>query len=343
MIDPVAIGRASTDVTTRSTSIAPPCPPPMQIAAMPRRPPLRSSTFSTMQHDPRSRRADRMPERDRAAVDVERSARRSLPSAPGEPELVAAEIVALPRAQAGDHLRGERLVDLPGVDDRPARGRCASGAAWPRARDRAPSARDRAPPIAVSTMRPRGFSPCLRTALVGGEHDPRRAVGHLRAVARGDVAVLAVEERLQLREVLRRRILAHAVVGGIDASRRGRRARRSRRAKRPSRCAARTRWWLRAEYASISRARDAETPGEVFGSLAHQQADDRDRSGLSSARSPARGSAGGTARAAPRAGRAFSPRTSSKATRPSHPRTAAVRATAHRRRRRAPAPSARCA
>src|SRR4029453_7519785 len=31
----------------RSTSIAPPSPPPMQIAAMPRRPPILSSTFST--------------------------------------------------------------------------------------------------------------------------------------------------------------------------------------------------------------------------------------------------------------------------------------------------------
>ncbi len=34
-------------IMSRSISIAPPSPPPMQIAAMPRRPPVRSSTFST--------------------------------------------------------------------------------------------------------------------------------------------------------------------------------------------------------------------------------------------------------------------------------------------------------
>src|SRR4051794_30627722 len=46
----------------------------------------------------------------------------------------------------------------------------------------------------------------------GGEHEPRRAVGHLRAVAGGDIAVLAIEEGTQLGEIVRRRVLAHAVV-----------------------------------------------------------------------------------------------------------------------------------
>src|SRR6266705_3159721 len=51
---------------------------------------------------------------------------------------------------------------------------------------------------------------------LGGEHEPRRAVGHLRAVACRDVAVLAVEEGLELREVLDRRVLAHAVVVFVE-------------------------------------------------------------------------------------------------------------------------------
>src|SRR5690348_17665347 len=41
----------------------------------------------------------------------------------------------------------------------------------------------------------------------------RSPVGDLRAVPRGDVAVLAIEERPQLREIRGCRILAYAVVG----------------------------------------------------------------------------------------------------------------------------------
>ena len=53
-----------------SISSASPCPPPEQIAASPRPPPLRRRSCTSVADDPPARRADRMPERDRAAVDV---------------------------------------------------------------------------------------------------------------------------------------------------------------------------------------------------------------------------------------------------------------------------------
>src|SRR6185312_15226643 len=68
-----------------------------------------------VQHDPVSARADRMAEADRAAVHVERvaldAAGRAL-----EAERLAAELVVLPGREAGQHLRRERLVELPQPD-----------------------------------------------------------------------------------------------------------------------------------------------------------------------------------------------------------------------------------
>src|SRR6185437_3648744 len=65
--------------------------------------------------DPGARRADRVPERDRAAVDVELR-RIDRAERTGQAELVATECFILPRVKACEHLRGERLVDLPRVD-----------------------------------------------------------------------------------------------------------------------------------------------------------------------------------------------------------------------------------
>src|SRR5690606_20051844 len=68
-----------------------------------------------MQHDARTRGADRMAQRDGAAVDVElldiEFAQRAV-----ETEFVAAVRFVFPSFDATEHLRGESFVDLPGVD-----------------------------------------------------------------------------------------------------------------------------------------------------------------------------------------------------------------------------------
>ena len=71
------------------------------------------------------------------------------------------------------------------------------------------------PAHSLSTIVPSTGKLVLRHRRLRREHQPCRAVGDLRAVAGGDVAVLAIEKRLQLGQVFRRRIFAHAVVGGV--------------------------------------------------------------------------------------------------------------------------------
>src|SRR6185437_8944091 len=68
-----------------------------------------------VQHDACTRCANRMSQRDRAAVDVE-PVRVDAAERARKTQLVAAECIILPRAKTGDHLRGERFVDFPGVD-----------------------------------------------------------------------------------------------------------------------------------------------------------------------------------------------------------------------------------
>src|SRR6266849_903007 len=68
-----------------------------------------------MQHDARTRGADRVPKRDGAAVDVElrlvELAHRAI-----EAQFLAAVFVFLPRREAGEHLGCERFVDFPGIE-----------------------------------------------------------------------------------------------------------------------------------------------------------------------------------------------------------------------------------
>src|SRR5438552_17750916 len=68
-----------------------------------------------MQHDARTRGAHRVADRNGAAVDVE-FFRIDLAHRALEAELLAAVLVLLPRGEAGEHLRRERLVDLPGIE-----------------------------------------------------------------------------------------------------------------------------------------------------------------------------------------------------------------------------------
>ena len=96
----------------------------MQIAAMPRLPPVRRSTFSTcstmrVPDAPTGWPSAIAPPSTLSFASVERAERA------GQAELVAAERLVVPCAQAREHLRGERLVDLPRVEVVRARGRGA--------------------------------------------------------------------------------------------------------------------------------------------------------------------------------------------------------------------------
>src|SRR6185437_6964774 len=169
-----------------------------------------------VQRDACTRCANRMPQSDRAAVDVE-PVRVDAAERARQTQLVAAECIVLPRAKTGDHLRGECLVDLPGVDIAEAetvareqrRGRIYGAQSHLRGIERRP--------LRIDDASPRHETVAL-DGLVGGEQQPCRPVGDLRAVACRDVAILAVEKRPEPREVLRRRILAYAVVCCIDVA-----------------------------------------------------------------------------------------------------------------------------
>src|SRR6185437_5154877 len=65
-----------------------------------------------VEQDACTRGGNRMSQRDRAAVDVE-PVRVDAAERARQTQLVAAECIILPRAQTGDHLRGERFVDFP--------------------------------------------------------------------------------------------------------------------------------------------------------------------------------------------------------------------------------------
>ena len=183
-----------------STSIAPPWPPPMQIEAMPRLPLLRFEHLQQVQHDARARGADRVAERDRAAVDVElllvELAERRV-----EAELLAAVSSSFHAARQPSTCAAKaslisqesRSFELEAVALQDRRRRVHRAQAHLR--------RVEARPLRVDDAAERLQVVALH-GFLGGEHQPGRAVGDLRAVARRDVAVLAVEEGLQLGQVL---------------------------------------------------------------------------------------------------------------------------------------------
>ena len=158
-----------------------------------------------VQHDARAGGADGVADGDGAAVDVELAAVEP-PEGAVEPEMRLAVVVALPRGEAAQHLRGEGLVHLDRVDVVPAeavalhhrRDRVHRPQPHLRGVERAPVRVDDAARGASSRIR------CTTSSAASDEH--RRAVGDLRAVARGHVAVGAVEDGLQLRELLDARV-----------------------------------------------------------------------------------------------------------------------------------------
>src|SRR3954462_12882055 len=81
--------------------------------AAPRAEPLHG--VDEMQHDAVAGGADGMAERDRTAIDIEPVAI-DLTGCAVEAENLAAEFVVVPRGEAAQHLGGEGLVQLPGLD-----------------------------------------------------------------------------------------------------------------------------------------------------------------------------------------------------------------------------------
>src|SRR5260221_14563416 len=146
-----------------------------------------------MQHDARARGTHRMAERDRAAVDVEllfiQRAHRAV-----ETELLAAVFVVLPCGQAAQHLRGKCFVDLPVIEIVEAQAVALEDRRRRVHRAEAHLRRIEAGPLRIEDAAD-GLQAFLLQCFLGGEQQPRGAVGDLRAVARGDVAVFAVEER----------------------------------------------------------------------------------------------------------------------------------------------------
>ena len=106
--------------------------------------------------------------------------------------------------------------------------------------------------------------------LLGREHQPRRAVGDLRGISRGDVAELPVEKGFELRKILGRRVLSNAVVVPVEVSLVvvDRRDFRRQTVMRIAECTA----FLRADDAGVALRRefvhlaatDRETVGEIL-------------------------------------------------------------------------------
>src|SRR5215471_11879858 len=157
--------------------------------------------------------ADGMTERDGATVDVELR-RVEHPYRCVQAELVPAIVVARPCAQTREDLGSEGFVDFPrikvveleAVSLQDGRGRMHRPESHLRGIEACPlavgdGAQDRQ---AVSGYR-----------FLGCKKKPCRTIGDLRTVARRDIAVLTIEKGLELGQVLRRRIFAYPVVGGI--------------------------------------------------------------------------------------------------------------------------------
>ena len=157
----------------------------MHIVARPRRAPRRRiSQISVRRAGARPSDAERVAERDRAAVHV-------------QPLVVDPEL-----ADAGEHLGREGLVQLDEVDvvDVEA-GALERLAAWP-GPGPMPMYAGSTPAAPLDTMRASGSRPSSRGALLGRQHHARGAVVDLRRVAGGHRAALA-EHRPQPGEASR--------------------------------------------------------------------------------------------------------------------------------------------
>src|SRR5258708_21313826 len=114
-----------------------------------------------------------------------------------EPKLFPAVLVVLPRGEAAENLRRESLVDLPVVEIVQAEAVALENRRRGVHRPEAHLRRVEARPLGIDDAT-NGMQIMSSYCIIVGEDQPCRAVGDLRAVAGRDVAVLAVEEGLQL-------------------------------------------------------------------------------------------------------------------------------------------------
>src|SRR2546423_7847655 len=139
--------------------------------------------FQQMQHDARARGADRVAERDGAAVDVQpvliELAERAI-----EAKLLAAVLLVFPGGEAAEHLRRERLVDLPVIEIVEAEPVALEDRRRRMHRPEAHLRRIEAGPFGVDDA-PERLQSILFQRVLGREQQPRGAVGDLRAVAGG--------------------------------------------------------------------------------------------------------------------------------------------------------------
>lgn len=256
---------------TASISMAPPSPPPMHSVAIPRRV-LPLHRVNEMQHDAVAGGADGMTERDRAAIDVE-PVTVDLTSRAVKPEDVPAEFVVVPGGEATEHLGGEGLVQLPGLD---VLNREAVALKQRRCRHHRTEPHDAGIERRPVAVHDRGFrrQSVLGDRGVGGQDHPGGAVGDLRRIAGGDLAPGALEHRPEFCERLCRGVRTYAIVmveelavageGGLDLALQEARALRMR---EPA-----------VAFSGIGIglcAGDAEEMADHLGGLAHVQIGDR--------------------------------------------------------------------
>src|SRR5262245_6130572 len=141
-----------------------------------------------VQDDARARCADRMTEGNRASVDVEPGAIER-PERVVETELLAAVVVALPCPQAGDYLRGKRLVDLPGIEITERESVTLHDRCGRVHGTKSHLRRIKTRPLRIDDAALGDQIELLYRSL-GCEQQPSGAIRDLRAVAGGDVAVL---------------------------------------------------------------------------------------------------------------------------------------------------------
>ena len=127
-------------------------------------------------------------------------------------------------------------------------------------------------PLAIADA-PKRLQTVTLDSRLRSQDKPRGAIGNLRAVARRDPAVLLVEERPQFGQGFWRRIGTHAIVLGIH---RAILADQGDDLSEVPSCAACNHAPVTFDRECIHRLpRDAETPGQILGGLAHRQADHR--------------------------------------------------------------------
>ena len=258
---------------TVSISMAPPCPPPMHSVAMPCLTPSRRIALtrcSTMRL-PLAPTGWPSPMAPPSTLSLSRA---NPARGAAEAEDLAAERVVLPGRQAGEHLRGERLVELPQPD-------VAEGSPC-RLQDRGRAQHRAEPhdrrierrPLAVDDHGAR-LEAVLLDRRLGRQDHPGGAVGDLRAVAGRHLAVGPLEGGLELGELLHRCCRAARRRRGRRSCRRGRTRARARPRTISAPARGRAAAGSRPRIGRRRAARCGTRCARIFGGLAHIELDHR--------------------------------------------------------------------